>query len=374
MVDRQLASPAQYASPTQVAAALYQAGFRGSSLIQMTAISIQCENPAGNVGIVNDSPATGDYSVGLFQINYFANLNSSRTKQYGSPASLASNISEQANAAWSISSQGTNWSPWGNDFGNVCDYRNGLPGATVAATAATAMSDAQRAATLAKLGDSAAGGAGAAASSDPKAKSDCVVSLPTVDLKVTSIGGGCLFYASWGRALLGGVYVAAGGALMLIGLVAAISQTKVGKAARTAIKGSKQAATPQGPGKTEVVDAARMADASDVGVPLNSNPRQPRVYVRGEKADVVPPKVSKVKPPTVDIPFDIDEFLDLETVLAANRAKKDQKASSYGSAMRANAAKKNTSNYPKIKDQVQTAKARIVDPITDAEKKLWGIS
>jgi hypothetical protein len=208
----------------------------------MTAISIGCENPGGNVGIVNNTPATGDYSVGLFQINYYQGLADSRTKEYGSAMSLANSIQKQAAAAWSISSQGTNWSPWGNDFGNDCDYRKAVPAATVAVAKVTAMSAVQRTASLANLGDTAtaAGTPGSTPSSlagsdggvTPDTSSACLIRLPSV----AGIGGGCLFRTSWLRAIGGGAMLGAGGLVIMVAAVLMVKGSKsLPRPAKTAV-------------------------------------------------------------------------------------------------------------------------------------------
>ena len=53
-----------------------------------------------------------DYSVGLWQINYYGNLLPGRTAQYGSPDALLADPLAQAKAAIAISGNGANWSPW----------------------------------------------------------------------------------------------------------------------------------------------------------------------------------------------------------------------------------------------------------------------
>lgn len=69
----------------------------------------------GNAGILNNTPATGDYSVGLWQINYFANLLPGRTAEYGSPQALANDPNLQAKAAISLFGGGPGISNWKGD-------------------------------------------------------------------------------------------------------------------------------------------------------------------------------------------------------------------------------------------------------------------
>ena len=82
------------------ASVLYNAGFRGWPLTVMTAIAGR--ESTWNPAALNNNPNTGDYSVGLFQINYFGDLLQSRTQQYGSPAQLQSSPDAQARAAYNL--------------------------------------------------------------------------------------------------------------------------------------------------------------------------------------------------------------------------------------------------------------------------------
>ena len=82
------------------ASALHNAGFRGWALTIMTAIAGRESNWIPNR--VNNDPSTGDYSVGLTQINYYGDLLSSRTASFGSPSSLSANPQAQANATFAL--------------------------------------------------------------------------------------------------------------------------------------------------------------------------------------------------------------------------------------------------------------------------------
>ena len=82
------------------ASALYNAGFRGWPLVVMTALAGR--ESSWRPTALNNDAGTGDYSVGLWQINYFGNLLDGRTAEYGSPQVLLSNPQDQANAAYQL--------------------------------------------------------------------------------------------------------------------------------------------------------------------------------------------------------------------------------------------------------------------------------
>ncbi len=74
----------------------------------------------GNVTALNNNPSTQDFSVGLWQINYFGGLNSSRTAEYGSSGTLQNNPNAQAKAAIALLGNGAGLSNWqGDPAGNV---------------------------------------------------------------------------------------------------------------------------------------------------------------------------------------------------------------------------------------------------------------
>lgn len=54
----------------------------------------------GDVRVINDTPSTGDYSVGAWQINYFDGLYADRTAEFGTPQQLVQGgVTAQAHAA-----------------------------------------------------------------------------------------------------------------------------------------------------------------------------------------------------------------------------------------------------------------------------------
>jgi cell wall-associated NlpC family hydrolase len=128
----------------QIAAVAVQAGFRAEALITATAISC-AEDTSHDPTVINNDPSTGDYSVGLWQINYFGSLLASRTAQFGPPPTLQDPLAN-AQAAYSLSGGGVNFNPWSTFKSGA--YRQFL---TIAAQSAT---NAQNAASLAPPGQS----------------------------------------------------------------------------------------------------------------------------------------------------------------------------------------------------------------------------
>lgn len=62
--------------------------------------------------VINDTPATGDYSVGDFQVNYFGSLYAGRARDYGTPQQLVEGgLSRQFYAARGIY-RGQGFSAW----------------------------------------------------------------------------------------------------------------------------------------------------------------------------------------------------------------------------------------------------------------------
>lgn len=97
------------------ASVLYRAGFRSWPLTVMTAIAGVESNWAPYK--INNDPATGDYSVGLTQVNYYGNLLSSRTQQYGAPSSLVADPAAQGAATFSLAG--------GNSLGGLSNWGGG---------------------------------------------------------------------------------------------------------------------------------------------------------------------------------------------------------------------------------------------------------
>lgn len=65
-----------------------------------------------DLSVINDTPATGDYSVGTWQINYYGSLYAGRVSEFGTPKHLAqSTVSTQASAMHQLWAQ-SGFSPW----------------------------------------------------------------------------------------------------------------------------------------------------------------------------------------------------------------------------------------------------------------------
>lgn len=76
-----------------------------------TAAAVALAESGGDPTVLNDNAATGDYSVGLWQINYFGPLRAERTRQFGPPEGLVDPLAN-ARAAVAVSGGGTNFGPW----------------------------------------------------------------------------------------------------------------------------------------------------------------------------------------------------------------------------------------------------------------------
>lgn len=122
----------------QLAQVFHQAGFRGENLVAMVAISMR--ESGGNPAAFNGNEATRDLSYGLTQINMRGNLGPARREQLG----LSSNEQlfdplTNARAAFALSNNGTDLTPWGGYKGLSNTYNTDMG----AARAAVAQADAQ---------------------------------------------------------------------------------------------------------------------------------------------------------------------------------------------------------------------------------------
>jgi Lysozyme like domain len=81
--------------------------------------------------VVNNTPATGDFSVGIWQINYYGSLYAGRVAEFGTPEQLAQRgLPAQAAAARTLVAQ-SGYSPWSTYKSGA--YKSFLIGGAVAA-------------------------------------------------------------------------------------------------------------------------------------------------------------------------------------------------------------------------------------------------
>jgi hypothetical protein len=116
-----------YLTPAQVQALLQSTAARVPGTPTGAALALAIKFFAGDatnsiVGAessfcINVLNATGqDYSVGLFQINYFGDLLASRTASYTAPDALAANPTEQCIAAWTLFVGSSGFGPWTDSY------------------------------------------------------------------------------------------------------------------------------------------------------------------------------------------------------------------------------------------------------------------
>jgi Lysozyme like domain len=100
-----------------------------------TMAGIAIVESGGLTNNLNNNALTKDFSVGLWQINYFGSLGPARAPVFGEPAALASDPNAQAKAAISLLGNGagiTNWA--GDTVGQLA--QNGKPLTLAQVTAA----------------------------------------------------------------------------------------------------------------------------------------------------------------------------------------------------------------------------------------------
>lgn len=124
-----LGPPGTRLSYDQLKALWIQNGGNPASAPIMAGIAI-----AESGGLSNNLNDKGkDYSVGLWQINYYGSLLQGRSQSYGTPLALAQDVNAQAKAAIKISGNGVNLQPWttftSGDAGRVmAAHEQGLGG------------------------------------------------------------------------------------------------------------------------------------------------------------------------------------------------------------------------------------------------------
>lgn len=93
-----------------------QAG--GSPKLAPTMAAVALAESGGDPNSVNNDPSTGDYSVGLWQVNYFGDLYAERSQLFGPPAELTD---PAKNAAAAVEIAGPN----GQGLDNWTTYSSG---------------------------------------------------------------------------------------------------------------------------------------------------------------------------------------------------------------------------------------------------------
>jgi hypothetical protein len=195
---------------------------------------------SGSTTALNNDPATGDYSVGLWQINYFGSLLAPRTAEYGSPGDLLNDPNAQASAAVKLFGNGAGASNWQGDAAYQAWADAGKPTTPTSTTvqqwlAAAGISTGGTAASLSALDNtsiipgvtvSPAISLDSSTSSTATGSSPCVLQLPL---------GICLLNRSQAKGLLGGIMVAGGGLVLGLGAILLIAfgleRTGAGQAA-----------------------------------------------------------------------------------------------------------------------------------------------
>lgn len=112
----------------QIAKMAYKHGFRGEGLVLAVAISKRESN--WNPAAFNGNSNTGDKSYGLFQINMIGDLGPARRAEYGlSSNEELFNPDTNMEAAFKLSSNGSDFHHWGGYKGMADNYNTDMSGA-----------------------------------------------------------------------------------------------------------------------------------------------------------------------------------------------------------------------------------------------------
>jgi len=165
----------------------------GSVLEAPLMAAIGLAESGGETTALNDSGR--DYSIGIWQINYYGDLRSSRTRAFGTPESLRKNPDAQAKAAVSIrKSQGLDaWTTYTR--GDYKRFLNASTTPTLADTTATGDTD-----------------------------ETCAWKI-----QIPASGDRCVFSKTQMRSLIGGILVVSAAVVVIVGGFLMISQGKAGK-------------------------------------------------------------------------------------------------------------------------------------------------
>lgn len=102
--------PPRYTNWTQCYDALLQLGL--SKADANIGAAIAGAEASYDLSVINDTPSTGDYSVGTWQINYYNGLYAGRVAEFGTPKHLAqSTVATQASAFHQLWAQ-SGFTPW----------------------------------------------------------------------------------------------------------------------------------------------------------------------------------------------------------------------------------------------------------------------
>lgn len=181
----------------------------------MAAIAIA--ESGGTSSALNNTPSTGDYSVGLWQINYYNGLLASRTASYGSPSALQATVNKQAQAAVHLFGTGAGISNWKGDPAYRAWTAAGRPQKPAEVTVIKWLGN------LGLYGKATGAGttqvpttktAGVHTATATTPGTACIIKFPGVG----GVGSFCVLNKSQGRALLGGLLVVGGGLGMAFGL------------------------------------------------------------------------------------------------------------------------------------------------------------
>jgi Lysozyme like domain len=169
----------------------------GTAATAPVAAAIAEAESSGNAAVTSSNP-DGGTNVGLWQLD---------TPGGGGAGYTVSQLQDpntNAAVAVAVSKSGSNWSTWATYASGA--YKQFVSNGTTPDSNVPA-----------STGTTATGSTTAALSS--ASASACLVQFPSVNLVVTSVGGGCLVTKSEARAVIGGVLLAAGGIMGLVSVL-----------------------------------------------------------------------------------------------------------------------------------------------------------
>ena len=227
----------------------------------------------GNTAALNPNSGTGDYSVGLWQINYYGSMLQPRTQRYGSPQDLLNDPNKQARAAIDLFGQnGAGLSNWTNDATWNAWVKAGSPQQPDAATVQSWLN----------------GKTGPSGSQTPSSNGIVLTAQTSwngktvgcnpgggINLGIGPLSAGHLFTGCQVKAITGGLLVGVGATVLLTGVVLTVAAALTGTAGRVATRalGSK---SPIG-----VVGKAVTGGAKSIGSRIPD--RNDRLYARTQR-------------------------------------------------------------------------------------------